>query len=151
MRIPVFAEIVSNRTYVPNDGRPPRPGGDILVGRHGVIGGKTGYTDAAGGNFVFAARKRTGKVTTTIVGAVMGQRSPTAMGAITVAHSCVCAEHVDDAGKGGGAAPRPAARPCRSRRRVGRVGLRVSDHIGLRAMVIAPGPGTANLKLTAGR
>ncbi|MCO6005422.1 hypothetical protein NE236_10555 [Actinoallomurus purpureus] len=91
MKIPAFAEIVRNRTYVPNDGRPPRSGGDVLVGRHGVVGGKTGYTDAAGGNFVFAAHKRTGGVTTTIVGAVMGQQSASAMGAITVAQRLVIA------------------------------------------------------------
>jgi D-alanyl-D-alanine carboxypeptidase len=91
MKIPAFAEVVSNRTYVPNDGRPPRPAGNVLVGRYGVVGGKTGYTDAAGGNFVFAARKRTGNVTTTIVGAVMAQRSPSAMGAITAAQRLIIA------------------------------------------------------------
>ncbi|GLW61970.1 D-alanyl-D-alanine carboxypeptidase [Actinomadura rubrobrunea] len=91
MKIPAFAEIVSNRTYVPNDGRPPRPGGNILVGRYGVIGGKTGYTDAAGGNFVFAARKQVGNVPTMIVGAVMGQRSSSAMGALVVAQRLVVA------------------------------------------------------------
>ncbi|MCO5994784.1 D-alanyl-D-alanine carboxypeptidase family protein [Actinoallomurus rhizosphaericola] len=94
MKLPAFAEIVAMHTYVPNDGRPPRSAGDVLVGRHGVIGGKTGYTDAAGGNFVFAAQKRIGKVTTTIVGAVMGQQSPSAMGAIEVAqHLVVAAEN----------------------------------------------------------
>ncbi|MFC7731971.1 D-alanyl-D-alanine carboxypeptidase family protein [Actinomadura keratinilytica] len=91
MKIPAFAEIVANRTYVPNDGRPARAGGNILVGRHGVLGGKTGYTDAAGGNFVFAARKQVGNVPTTIVGAVMGQRTPSAMGAISVAQRLVIA------------------------------------------------------------
>ncbi|GAA0345436.1 hypothetical protein NE235_28700 [Actinoallomurus spadix] len=89
MKLPAFAEIVAMHTYEPNDGRPSRSGGDILVGRHGVIGGKTGYTDAAGGNFVFAARKRIGKTTTTIIGAVMGQQSPSAMGAIEAAQRLV--------------------------------------------------------------
>lgn len=91
VKIPAFAEIVGNRSYQPNDGRPPRPGGNILVGQYGVIGGKTGYTDAAGGNFVFAARKRTGNVTTTIVGAVMGQPAPSAMGALTAAQRLIIA------------------------------------------------------------
>ncbi|MCO5973336.1 D-alanyl-D-alanine carboxypeptidase family protein [Actinoallomurus soli] len=91
MKLPAFAEIVAMHTYVPNDGRPPRSAGDVLVGRHGVIGGKTGYTDAAGGNFVFAAQKRIDKVTTTIVGAVMGQQSPSALGAIEVAQQLVVA------------------------------------------------------------
>ncbi|GAB3959647.1 hypothetical protein GCM10029978_007130 [Actinoallomurus acanthiterrae] len=91
MKIPAFAEVVSLRTYVPNDGRAPRAAGNVLVGRHGVVGGKTGYTDAAGGNFVFAARKRTGHVTTMIVGAVMGQQSPSAMGAIEAAQPLLVA------------------------------------------------------------
>ncbi|MEV0406887.1 hypothetical protein [Actinoallomurus sp. NPDC050550] len=91
MKIPAFAEIVNLRTYVPNDGRPPRAAGNVLVGRHGVVGGKTGYTDAAGGNFVFAARKRTGHVTTMIVGAVMGQQSSSAMGAIEAAQPLIVA------------------------------------------------------------
>ncbi|WP_433177610.1 hypothetical protein [Actinoallomurus sp. CA-150999] len=91
MKIPAFAEIVNLRTYVPNDGRAPRAAGNVLVGHHGVVGGKTGYTDAAGGNFVFAARKRTGHVTTMIVGAVMGQQSPSAMGAIQAAQPLIVA------------------------------------------------------------
>ncbi|GAA4620007.1 hypothetical protein GCM10023196_002300 [Actinoallomurus vinaceus] len=91
MKIPAFAEAVSLRSYVPNDGRPPRTAGNVLVGHHGVVGGKTGYTDAAGGNFVFAARKRTGHVTTLIVGAVMGQQSPSAMGAIEAAQPLIVA------------------------------------------------------------
>ncbi|GAA4605271.1 hypothetical protein GCM10023195_18240 [Actinoallomurus liliacearum] len=91
MRIPAFAEVVNHHTYVPNDGRPSRTAGNALLGRFGVVGGKTGYTDAAGGNFVFAVRKRKGSVTTTIVGAVMGQRSPSAMGAIEAAQPLIIA------------------------------------------------------------
>jgi D-alanyl-D-alanine carboxypeptidase len=82
MNVPAFTEIVNRRAYVPDDGSPVRPGGNILVGQYGVVGGKTGYTDAAGGNFVFAARKRVGGVPTLILGAVMGQKSPSAMAAV---------------------------------------------------------------------
>ncbi|MFC9969682.1 D-alanyl-D-alanine carboxypeptidase [Spirillospora sp. NPDC127200] len=85
MKIPAFAETVGKRSYVPADGGPPRPGGNILLGQYGVVGGKTGYTDRAGGNFVFAARKRVGGVPTTVVGAVMGQRTPGAPGSAMVA------------------------------------------------------------------
>ncbi|MQY06896.1 D-alanyl-D-alanine carboxypeptidase family protein [Actinomadura macrotermitis] len=89
MKVPAFAEVVGNRAYVPADGGPARPGGNILLGRLGVVGGKTGYTDKAGGNYVFAARKKVGGVSTMIVGAVMGQRSPSAVGAISVAQRLV--------------------------------------------------------------
>ncbi|MEU5877505.1 D-alanyl-D-alanine carboxypeptidase [Spirillospora sp. NPDC047279] len=89
MKIPAFAEIVNQRTFMPSDGGQPRTGGNILLGQLGVVGGKTGYTDAAGGNFIFAARKRVGSVSTLIVGAVMGQRSPSAMGAIDAAKNLV--------------------------------------------------------------
>ncbi|WP_019629949.1 D-alanyl-D-alanine carboxypeptidase family protein [Actinomadura atramentaria] len=91
MRVPAFAEVVANRAYVPDDGGPARPSGNLLIGRYGVVGGKTGYTDKAGGNYVFAARKRVGAVTTTIIGAVMGQHSPSAVGAIQVGQRLVAA------------------------------------------------------------
>ncbi|MGH3387687.1 MAG: D-alanyl-D-alanine carboxypeptidase family protein [Actinomadura sp.] len=73
MRTPAFAEIVGRRGYVPADGGPARTGGNTLLGHDGVIGGKTGYTSAAGGNYVFAARRRIGGVDTLIVGAVLAQ------------------------------------------------------------------------------
>jgi D-alanyl-D-alanine carboxypeptidase len=44
-----------------------------LVGYNGVVGIKTGTTTAAGGNLVFAAVKKVGGQTRTIVGAVLGQ------------------------------------------------------------------------------
>ncbi|WP_242903381.1 D-alanyl-D-alanine carboxypeptidase family protein [Actinomadura terrae] len=91
MRVPAFGEIVNHPAYVPDGGGAPRPGGNILLGQYGVVGGKTGYTDAAGGNFVFAARKRVGGVPTLIVGAVMAQRSPSAMGAVTAGQQLVAA------------------------------------------------------------
>ncbi|GAA2144164.1 D-alanyl-D-alanine carboxypeptidase family protein [Actinomadura napierensis] len=85
MNVPAFTEIVNRRAYVPDDGSPARPGGNVLVGQYGVVGGKTGYTDAAGGNFVFAARKKVGGVPTLILGAVMAQKSPSAQGAVEAA------------------------------------------------------------------
>ncbi|MFI0367424.1 D-alanyl-D-alanine carboxypeptidase family protein [Actinomadura sp. 1N219] len=91
MNVPAFAEIVNNRTYVPDDGGEVREGGNYLLGQYGVVGGKTGYTDAAGGNFVFAARKNVAGVNTLIVGAVMGQKSPTAAGAVNTAGQLVTA------------------------------------------------------------
>lgn len=91
MKIPAFAEIVSKPAYVPDDGGAERQGGNYLLGQYGVIGGKTGYTDAAGGNFVFAARKDVEGVSTVIVGAVMGQESPSAAGAVDAAQQLVIA------------------------------------------------------------
>ncbi|MFG2002186.1 D-alanyl-D-alanine carboxypeptidase family protein [Spirillospora sp. NPDC048911] len=89
MRIPAFAEIVGKRMYVPDNGGVTRVGGNMLLGQLGVVGGKTGYTDAAGGNYIFAARKRVGDVNALIVGAVMGQRSASAVGAIDAAKNLV--------------------------------------------------------------
>lgn len=47
---------------------------DYAVGHHGIIGIKTGSSSAAGGNFVFAARRRVDGRRLTVVGAVLGQR-----------------------------------------------------------------------------
>ncbi|WP_067799139.1 hypothetical protein [Actinomadura formosensis] len=91
MAIPAFTEIVNNRAYVPDNGGAPRAGGNFLLGQYGIVGGKTGYTDAAGGNFVFAARRSVGGARTLIVGAVMGQRSPSAAGAVDAAGRLVTA------------------------------------------------------------
>lgn len=46
---------------------------DYEVGHHGIIGIKTGSSSAAGGNFVFAARRRLDGRTLTVVGSVLGQ------------------------------------------------------------------------------
>nr|WP_276515302.1 D-alanyl-D-alanine carboxypeptidase [Actinomadura coerulea] len=91
MRIPAFTEIVNNRMYVPDGGGSPRQGGNFILGRNGVVGGKTGYTDAAGGNYVFAARRDVGGTQTLIVGAVMGQRSPSAADAVNSAEGILVA------------------------------------------------------------
>ncbi|WP_240809686.1 hypothetical protein [Actinomadura sp. WMMA1423] len=91
MKIPAFTEIVNNRMYVPDGGGSPRQGGNFILGRNGVVGGKTGYTDAAGGNFVFAAHRNVGGTQTLIVGAVMGQRSPSAADAVNAAEGILVA------------------------------------------------------------
>ncbi|MDL4814488.1 hypothetical protein [Actinomadura opuntiae] len=137
MKVQAFTEIVNRRAYVPDDGSPARPGGNILVGQYGVVGGKTGYTDAAGGNFVFAARKRVAGVPTLILGAVMGQKSPSAMAAVEAGGRLVAAAEnaltpATLAGKGarvgevddglGGTTPLRAASPVTV---VGWPGLRV--------------------------
>jgi D-alanyl-D-alanine carboxypeptidase len=77
MRIPVFAQIVAETSYTPSGGA-PMAGNDTLLGQDGVIGGKTGNTDQAGANFVFAARRRVDRTVQLIVGAVMAQ--PTTSG-----------------------------------------------------------------------
>ncbi|MBO2448225.1 D-alanyl-D-alanine carboxypeptidase [Actinomadura barringtoniae] len=89
MKIPAFAETVNKPAYIPDGPGETRHGGNILLGQLGVVGGKTGYTDKAGGNYIFAARKAVGGVNTLIVGAVMGQHSPSAVGAIDVAKRLV--------------------------------------------------------------
>lgn len=48
---------------------------DGLLGSHGITGGKTGYTSAAGGCFVFAARIRRDGQSLPAIGAVLGQPS----------------------------------------------------------------------------
>jgi D-alanyl-D-alanine carboxypeptidase (penicillin-binding protein 5/6) len=47
---------------------------DYAVGHHGIIGIKTGSSNAAGGNFVFAAREVVDGRTLTAVGAVLAQK-----------------------------------------------------------------------------
>ncbi|GGU97216.1 D-alanyl-D-alanine carboxypeptidase [Actinomadura cremea] len=89
MEIPAFAEIVNQRSYTPANGGAVREGGNFLLGQFGVVGGKTGFTDAAGGNFVFAARKDVAGVPTLIVGAVMGQETASAAGAVSAAGELV--------------------------------------------------------------
>ncbi len=51
---------------------------DGLLGSHGITGGKTGYTSAAGGCFVFAARIRRDGQSLRAIGAVLGQPSSVA-------------------------------------------------------------------------
>jgi D-alanyl-D-alanine carboxypeptidase (penicillin-binding protein 5/6) len=74
MRLPVFAQIVNQASVVL-----PRVGlvhsTDHLLGQAGIVGIKTGHTDAAGGNFVFAAQLPVGIQVVRLDGAVMNQPS----------------------------------------------------------------------------
>jgi len=47
---------------------------DYAVGHHGIIGIKTGSSSAAGGNFVFAARRTLDGRSVTVVGAILKQQ-----------------------------------------------------------------------------
>jgi D-alanyl-D-alanine carboxypeptidase len=88
MRIPAFAEVVSKPTFTPRAGGATRQGSDTLLGSYGVIGGKTGYTSRAGGNYVFAARA-SGLL---LVGAVMAQpRATSSAVAISAARPLIVA------------------------------------------------------------
>ncbi|MEU4822416.1 hypothetical protein AB0H37_11145 [Actinomadura sp. NPDC023710] len=126
MQIPAFTEIVNNRMYVPDGGGSPRQGGNFILGRNGVVAGKTGYTDAAGGNFVFAAHRNVGGTQTLIVGAVMGQRSPSAADAVNTAEGIlVAAEQA--------MVVAPLARP-------GQTVAWIEDGLGGRKALAAPSP-----------
>jgi D-alanyl-D-alanine carboxypeptidase len=74
MTLPGFVDAASQPTFsVPQGTDPPRRSTNALLGVDGVVAGKTGFTSAAGGNFVFAARTTVNGVTVLIVGAVMNQ------------------------------------------------------------------------------
>jgi D-alanyl-D-alanine carboxypeptidase (penicillin-binding protein 5/6) len=73
MRVPGFAELVGERAAViPGAGRVTST--VELLGRLGVVGGKTGSTDAAGGCFVFQAVEVLSGRRVVVTGAVLGQR-----------------------------------------------------------------------------
>jgi D-alanyl-D-alanine carboxypeptidase (penicillin-binding protein 5/6) len=74
MAIPVFAEIVHHSdTVLPSVGRVRNY--DRIIGQAGIIGVKTGNSDAVGGNFVFAADLALPGKVVRFYGAVMGQSS----------------------------------------------------------------------------
>jgi len=71
-----LATIVSEpRATLPVAGTVQNVDGDL--GQDGIIGVKTGSESAAGGCFVFAARKEIAGVPATLVGAILGQQGPT--------------------------------------------------------------------------
>jgi D-alanyl-D-alanine carboxypeptidase len=73
MTIPAFVETAGQQVLnIANN--PVRYATNALLGVDGVEAGKTGWTTAAGGNFVFAARKQVGDAQVLLVGAVMGQK-----------------------------------------------------------------------------
>jgi D-alanyl-D-alanine carboxypeptidase len=78
MQFPAFAQIAAMKSYdKTGDTEAVRPSTNALLGVDGVVAGKTGFTDAAGGNFVFAARKTVHGVSVLIIGAVMAQTGVT--------------------------------------------------------------------------
>jgi D-alanyl-D-alanine carboxypeptidase (penicillin-binding protein 5/6) len=84
MRIPVFSEIVHHSdTVLPVVGRVRNY--DRIIGQAGIVGVKTGNSNAVGGNFVFAADLPLPGKIVRIYGAVMGQSSLQAAFAATIA------------------------------------------------------------------
>lgn len=72
MTVPAFAQIVAERSAtIPVAGTVRNY--NALLGTDGVIGIKTGSTDQAGGNLVFAAHLTVGGRVVTVFGAVMNQ------------------------------------------------------------------------------
>ncbi|AXL93378.1 D-alanyl-D-alanine carboxypeptidase [Streptomyces sp. CB09001] len=72
MKDPAFREVAAMMSY--NDYKGENHGNwNQLVGHNGVVGIKTGTTTSALGNLVFAAQKKVGGETRTIVGAVVRQ------------------------------------------------------------------------------
>jgi len=80
MALPAFAAVVA----LPQVSLPPNGTYYNLnydVGRYGIVGIKTGADDAAGGCFLFAARRSVAGQSVTLVGAVLGQRATPETGA----------------------------------------------------------------------
>jgi D-alanyl-D-alanine carboxypeptidase (penicillin-binding protein 5/6) len=74
MQIPVFAHIVGMaQATLPVAGR--QFNRDAMLGQDGIVGIKTGRTSAAGGCFLFAARRRVGGHQIVVIGAVLHQLS----------------------------------------------------------------------------
>ena len=72
MKNPVFAQIVGmNHVTLPGIGDVPST--NAVLGTDGIVGIKTGYTEEAGGNLVFAAKKQALGQDIEIIGAVFGQ------------------------------------------------------------------------------
>ncbi|MFI0188496.1 D-alanyl-D-alanine carboxypeptidase [Streptomyces sp. NPDC017082] len=72
VRVPALVAITSAASWTDPSGR-NWPNYNELPYRMGAIGIKTGSTTAAGGNLLFASRKKAGGQTVTIVGAILGQ------------------------------------------------------------------------------
>ncbi|MGW4889809.1 D-alanyl-D-alanine carboxypeptidase [Streptomyces murinus] len=75
VRIPALVAITSAASWTDPSGHNWSNFNDLPL-QVGAIGIKTGSTTAAGGNLLFAARKKVGGQTVTVVGAVLGQHKP---------------------------------------------------------------------------
>ncbi|MYR03366.1 MULTISPECIES: D-alanyl-D-alanine carboxypeptidase [unclassified Streptomyces] len=84
VRIPALVAITSAASWTDPSGR-NWPNFNDLPLQVGAIGIKTGSTTAAGGNLLFAARKKVGGQTVTVVGAVLGQHKPSILHTANVA------------------------------------------------------------------
>ncbi|MYV99302.1 serine hydrolase [Streptomyces sp. SID3343] len=73
MRDPAFVEVAGVRSYAAPGGE-SHPNGNTLLGKEGMLAGKTGFTTPAGANLVFAAERRINGTNHLVVGAVMAQR-----------------------------------------------------------------------------
>ncbi|MYS85512.1 D-alanyl-D-alanine carboxypeptidase family protein [Embleya scabrispora] len=73
MREPAFASVAGARSYT-DSARIAKSNSNTLLGREGVLAGKTGFTTPAGGNLVFAAERRVDGRPQLVVAAVMAQR-----------------------------------------------------------------------------
>ncbi|MFF9583170.1 D-alanyl-D-alanine carboxypeptidase [Streptomyces achromogenes] len=75
VKVPALVAITSVASWTDPSGH-FWPNTNELPYRIGAIGIKTGSTTAAGGNLLFADRKKVGGQTVTIVGAILGQHKP---------------------------------------------------------------------------
>ncbi|MFC4327594.1 D-alanyl-D-alanine carboxypeptidase [Streptomyces andamanensis] len=76
---PALVAITSAASWTDPSGK-NWPNWNELPYRMGAIGIKTGSTTAAGGNLLFAARKKVGGETVTVVGAILGQHKNPILG-----------------------------------------------------------------------
>jgi D-alanyl-D-alanine carboxypeptidase (penicillin-binding protein 5/6) len=78
IELPAFRQIVAmGQTTLPVAGRQYNK--DTLIGKSGIVGIKTGTTSQAGACFLFAARERLARRSTTVVGAVLHQPTGTTL------------------------------------------------------------------------
>ncbi|WP_329411029.1 D-alanyl-D-alanine carboxypeptidase [Streptomyces sp. NBC_00704] len=75
VKVPALVAISSAASWDDPSGK-NWPNYNTLPYNMGAIGIKTGSTTAAGGNLLFASRKKVGGQTVTLVGAVLGQHKP---------------------------------------------------------------------------
>ncbi|MGW3149230.1 D-alanyl-D-alanine carboxypeptidase [Streptomyces sp. NPDC001177] len=75
VKIPALVAITSAASWTDPHGKYHRNYNDLPY-KMGAIGIKTGSTTKAGGNLLFAARKKVGGETVTVVGAIFGQYKP---------------------------------------------------------------------------